>query len=165
MSGLSLYQMTADYLAAMDDLRNLDMDEQALADTIEGLTGELAIKGANVAAFALNLEAEADALRAAEKRMAERRKALEKKAEAMRAYLLSNMQAAEIKEIKALDGSFRARVMAGRDSVHIDDEAKIPVEYLRVKKEVDKTLISQALKDGYDVPGVHLERKASLKID
>lgn len=167
MTGLSLYHMTQEYIDALSCLRDSDFDDATIADTLEGLTGELAIKAANVAAFALNIEAEADAAKAAEERIKKRRQMLEKRAAELRQYLLNNMQAAGITEIVANDKSFRARVMAGRESVVIDDEASLPPDYIREKviREPNKTLIAAAIKDGHDVAGARLERKPSLKID
>lgn len=167
MTGLSLYHMTKEYIDALSVLRDSEFDDETIADTLEGLTGELSIKASNVAAFALNIEAEAEAVKAAEDKLKKRRMMLEKRAGYLRQYLLSNMQAAGITEIAAIDKSFRARVMAGRDSVMIDDETKLPPDYIREKliREPDKVLIGKAIKDGHDVPGAHLERKPSLKID
>jgi hypothetical protein len=168
MSGLSLYQMTADYQKALSHLSEMDIDEQTLLDTLEGLQGELTAKAENVCAFTLNLEAEADAMKAAEKRIADRRRSLESKAKKMREYLLTNMQASGITEISANDKSFRIRVMKGSESVLIEDEAAIPVDYKRIIPETsapDKTLIKKAIKDGYEVSGAKVVRTPSLKID
>lgn len=165
MSNLSLYQMTEDYRQALAVLSESDIDEQAIADTLEGLQGELTMKAANVAAFALNLEAEAEAAKAAEDRIKRRRQVLESRAKQLREYLLSNMQRAGIAEIAALDKSFRVRVMQGRESVQIDDEAALPRDYLVPKYEPSKTLIAQAIKDGFEVPGAQIVRKPQLRID
>lgn len=167
MTTMTLYEMTNEFRAAVKDLYEMEIDEQTLADTIEGLEGELVHKAQNVAAFALNLEAEAEAMKIAEKRIADRRKSLESKAKKLRDYLLFNMQNAGITEISANDKSFRVRVMAGRESVIIDDANALPADYKRIKtiEEPDKVLIGKAIKDGYEVPGAHVERKPSLKID
>lgn len=167
MTTMTLYEMTNEFRAAVKDLYEMEIDEQTLADTIEGLEGELAHKAQNVAAFALNLEAEAEAMKIAEKRIADRRKSLESKAKKLREYLLFNMQNAGITEISANDKSFRVRVMAGSESVIIDDANALPVDYKRIKtiEEPDKVLIGKAIKDGCEVPGAHVERKPSLKID
>lgn len=167
MSSLSLYHMTEDYRAALAALSDADLPPEAVADTLEGLKGELTIKAANVAAFALNLEAEAEAAKAAEDRIKKHRQALESRAKQLRDYLLRNMQAANISEIAAVDGSFRARVMPGRESVVVEDETALPRDYVRVKTttEPDKTLIASAIKEGFAVPGAQLVRKPSLRID
>lgn len=167
MTSLSLYHMTEEYRTALAVLGEADMDPQAVADTLEGLHGELTQKAANVAAYALNLEAEAVAMKAAEDRIKARRQALEKRAGQLHDYLLRNMLAAGISEISALDKSFRMRVMQGREAVVIEDEQALPADFMRVKTttEPNKVAITQAIKDGGDVPGARLERKPSLKID
>lgn len=167
MTGLSLYQMADEYLSALQHLRESDIDDQTIADTLEGLEGELVQKAQNVAAFAMNMEAEADALKAAEKRLADRRRAIEKKSAKMREYLLMNMEKSGITEIKAIDDTFRVRLMAGRQSVVIDSDESIPKEYRRIKTidEPDKVALAKALKDGEDIPGASLVRKPQLKID
>lgn len=165
-STLSLYHLTEEYRQALAVLAESDLDEQAVADTLEGLEGELSQKAANVAAFVLNLEAEAEAARVAEERIRKRRQALEKRAAQMRDYLLGNMVRADIAEIAALDRSFRARVTQGRECVVIDDEQALPPDFLRVKviEEPDKHLIAQAIHEGYAVPGARLVRRPTLKI-
>jgi cell division protein FtsB len=165
-SSLSLYLMTEEYRQALAVLDEADLDETAVADTLEGLQGELSQKAANVAAFVLNLEAEAEATRAAEERLHKRRQALEKRAAQLRDYLLGNMVRAGFSEIAALDKSFRARVLPGRDSVVVDDPEALPLVYRRVKisEEADKAAIQRAIHAGEDVPGAHLERRPTLKI-
>ena len=164
----SLYEISKDYQQALLALADLeDIDESVINDTLEGLEGIFENKAVNVAAYMLNLEAEADLVRQAEDRMKARRKAIEARSQALRDYLLRNMQACGITEIKAIDGSFRARLMAGRESVVVDDEKQLPAYCLREKYivEPDKTAILKALKSGDFIPGAHIERKPALKID
>lgn len=164
----SLYEISKDYQQALLALADLEeIDESVINDTLEGLDGIFENKAVNVAAYLLNLDAEAEQIKQAEDKMKARRKSVETRAKALRDYLLRNMQACGITEIKANDGSFRARLMAGRESVVIDDEQELPGEYLRIKQvvEPDKTVILKALKSGESIPGAHIERKPSLKID
>src|SRR5690606_34794609 len=122
---MSLYHMTEQYQRALADLTDADLPEEVVADTLEALEGELIQKGQAVAAFALNLAAEVDAIKAVEKRISDRRKALERRAEGLRDYLRTNMEKAGISEIKAMDGSFTAKLAKGRPSVVVDDESLI----------------------------------------
>lgn len=162
----TLYELSAEYQSAFLALADSDgIDEQTIADTLEGMEGELVVKCQAVTAHCLNIEAEAESIKAVEQRLAARRKSLEKQSAWYRGYLLRNMQACGITEIKANDGSFRVRVMAGRESVIVDDEQAIPADLLRIKTEPDKTAIAAAIKDGREVPGAHIERKPALKID
>lgn len=164
MNNLSLYHMTHDYEKAFLALIDSDIPEEAINDTLEGLEGELTIKASNVAAFVLNLEAEAEKIKAVEQRIALRRKAYENKAARIRTYLKENMERAGIKKIEALDGSFSATLTAPRLSVIVHDENSIPKEFFKVVQSADKTAIGNAIKAGMDVPGAHLEFNAGLRI-
>lgn len=164
MSNLSLYTMAKEYESAFLTMIDTDIPEEAINDTLEGLEGELTIKAANVAAFALNLEAEAEKIKQVEQRIAARRKAYENKAARIRSYLKESMERAGIKKIEALDGSFCATLTAPRASVVVEDESAVPEEYFRTVKSADKTAIGAALKEGFAVPGAHLEYNAGLRI-
>lgn len=164
MSNISLYQMTQEYTEAFEALSDADLPPEAVRDTLEGLQGEIAVKGANVAAFILNLEAEADKVKLVEKRIAERRKALENKADKMRDYLKQNMERCGITNIKALDGSFSATLTKPRASVVIDNDRALPGDLVKTKTEPDKAAIKVALESGREVEGAHLEYNAGLQI-
>ncbi len=164
---LNLYQIADQYRRAFFQLADSDFDDQTIDDTLEGLEGEFLEVGSNIAAFWLNLGAEVDAIKAAEKRLYDRRKALEARQERLKEYLRVNMARCGITEIKANDSSFVARLYIGRDEVvAISDSSRIPADYLRetVIVEPDKTQIKKAIEDGYDVPGAHIEVRDRLTI-
>lgn len=164
----SLYEISTQYQQAFLALAEIeDGNEQLVADTLEGIEGEFSLKATNVTAYLLNLDAEAEIIKQAEERCKARRKAIEARADALRAYLLRNMSACGITEIKATDGSFRARLMAGRESVRIDDESLIPDDCKRTKVivEPDKTAILKRCKAGEEIPGASVVRNPTLKID
>ena len=164
--GMSLYHMAEQYRTALAELTDAELPEEVVADTLEALEGELIQKGQAVAAFTLNLQAEIDAIKAVEKRISDKRKSLEKREAHMRDYLRVNMEKAGITEIKAIDGSFTAKLQKGRPSVVIDDESLIPddSEYIRWKREVNKTAIAAAIQAGAEVAGAHLETKPALRL-
>ena len=68
MNNLSLYQLSHNYLQALDFLTDpeLDLPVEAINDTLEALEGELEDKAINVAKFLRNMEATAEAIKAAE---------------------------------------------------------------------------------------------------
>lgn len=164
--GMSLYHMAEQYRTALAELTDAELPEEVVADTLEALEGELIQKGQAVAAFTLNLQAEIDAIKAVEKRISDKRKSLEKREAHLRDYLRVNMEKAGITEIKAIDGSFTAKLQKGRPSVVIDDESLIPddSEYIRWKREVNKTAIAAAIQAGAEVAGAHLETKPALRL-
>lgn len=164
MSNLSLYAMTESYESAFLELADSDLPDDAITDTLEALEGELTLKGANVAAFILNLEAEAEKAKLAERRISDRRKALENKADRMRDYLKFNMERAGIKSITAIDSSFKVTLTAPRASVVIDDVNSLAPEFTKTKIEADKTAIKAAIDGGIAIKGAHIEMRSGLRI-
>lgn len=156
---VTLYELAGEYREAATALANTELDEQTIADTLEGLAGSLEVKATNVAYFVRNLEATAEQIKAAEGQMADRRKAMENRAARIRDYLKTNMEIAGITEISC--PHFRLAIRKNPPSVVIDAESQIPADYMTVPvappPAPDKKLIAQALKDGFAVAGAHLE--------
>lgn len=164
----NLYEISNQYLATAQQLAELDIDEQTLSDTLEAEAWPVEEKVRAVSAVILNLQAEADMVKGTADRIAKRAKALQSRADALHDYLLINMQRTGITEIKALDGTFKAKLYRERDaSVVIDSENLIPADYMReipARCEPDKVLIKKAINDGYEVPGAHVVKKDRLEI-
>ena len=166
-TSLKLYELSGQYLEALQALPESGLDGQTIHDTLEGLEGSLQAKAQNVLAYCLNLEAEADAVEMAGKRMQARAKSLRSQYDSLRGYLHENMLKAGITEIKARDGTFRARVRDNPESVEIIAPEHIPEEYMRevpAKLEPDKALIKDAIKRGETVPGAMVIRTTRLEI-
>lgn len=165
---MNLYEISTQYLATAQQLAELDIDHQTLADTLESEAWPVEEKVRAVSAVILNLQAEADMVKGTADRIAKRAKALQSRADALHDYLLINMQRTGITEIKALDGTFKAKLYRERDaSVVIDSENLIPADYMReipAQYEPDKILIKKAISDGYEVPGAHIVKKDRLEI-
>lgn len=166
-TALKLYELTDEYLQALSALPESGLDAQTIADTLEGLEGTLTVKAQAVLAYCLNLEAEADAVEMAGKRMQARAKALRGQFDSLRGYLHENMTKAGITEIKALDGTFRARIRDNPPSVEVIDEKFIPEQYTRLipeHREPDKRAIKEAVEAGETVPGVMVRQTTRLEI-
>ena len=162
----SLYVLADEYRAAAESLADMELDEQAVIDTLESLSGALEVKATNVAMFARNLEATAQAIKDAEAKMAARRKAVEARAERIRGYLWQSMELAGIPKIEC--PYFKLAVRENPPSVVIESPNLIPAEFMRNPEppppEPDKKAIAEALKEGKNVPGAHLERGKRLEI-
>ena len=166
MSNIALYELAAEYKAAADSLAELDLPENVIHDTLESLSGDLEAKAVNTIMLVRNLEATAEQIKAAEKAMAERRKAYEARAARIKQYVLDNMNHAGIQKIEC--PQFKISVRDNPASIVIDDEAQIPRAYMTdpapPPPAPDKKLIAQAIKDGFTVPGAHMERGQRLEI-
>lgn len=162
----SLYSLTGEYLAAADKLADLDLPDEVVADTLEGLAGALEVKATNVAAFVRNLEASAEAIKQAEADMAKRRQAIEHRAARVRQYLQFNLEKAGIQKIDC--PFFKLSLRDNPPSVVIDAPTQIPTSFMRQPEPPpaapDKKAIAEALKNGQDVPGAHLTRTRRLEI-
>lgn len=155
----TLYELAGEYHQAAVALSDMDLDEQTIKDTLEGLSGDLEKKATNVAFFVRNLESTGEQIKLAEKQMADRRKAIENRAERIREYLKTSMEFAGISEISC--PHFKLAIRKNPPSVVIDAESQIPSDYMTQPvappPAPDKKLIAQAIKDGFTVPGAHLD--------
>lgn len=162
----ALYVLAQDYRAAAEKLADLDLDEQTIADTLEGLSGDLEVKAVNTAMVARNMQGLAAQIKEAEQAMAARRKALEGRAERLTAYLLANMQHAGISKIES--PHFCLSIKNNPAAVVINEPGLIPAEFMRQPEppppSPDKTAIKEAIKAGKEVPGAHLAQGVRLEI-
>lgn len=163
---IALYKLADQYLEAAQRMADLELDEQTIADTLEGLSGEIEVKATNVAMFVRNLEASAEAIKNAEADMAARRKAIEARAKRIRTYLQEQMTRTGMTKIEC--PYFRLAIRDNPASVVIDAESQIPEEFMRQSPPPppapDKKAIADALKAGKEVTGAHLERGQRLEI-
>lgn len=163
---IALYELAAEFRQTAELLADMDLDEDTIRDTIEAAAFPVEQKAVQVAAFVRNLEATAEQIKAAEKAMAERRKAMENRASHIRDYLLHNMSVCGMSRIE--HPNFVIAVKQNPESVVIEDERQIPMDYMRQPETPppvpDKALIKQAIKDGFEVPGAKIARTVRLDI-
>lgn len=166
MSMPALYVLADEFRAAAEQLADLDLPAEVVADTLESLSGDLEVKANNVAAFMRNLEATAEQIKAAEAQMATRRKAIEARAASLRGYLLRCMQTAGISKIES--PHFRLTVRDNPAAVDVFDEQQVLQQYWRQPEPpaptIDKKAIAEAVKAGADVPGARIVRGHRLEV-
>lgn len=163
---LSLYQLSTEFRAQAEKLADLDLDEQTLRDTLEGMSGELEVKAKNVAAFCRDLEATAASIKDAEAQMKARRSAIENRAARLRKYLLDSMQYAGIHKVEC--PHFVLSIKTNPPAVEVFDESQVPAEFMKQPEppppSIDKTAIKAAIKAGQEVPGCRLTQGHRLDI-
>jgi translation initiation factor 2B subunit (eIF-2B alpha/beta/delta family) len=166
MGNMTLYEISSDYLQALDLFTDpeADIPLEAALDTLEGIEGQLQEKAVNVAKFMQNLDAAAKAIKEAEQQMARRRKAIENRARWIRDYLKTNMEAAGITRIDS--PWFSLAIQKNPPSVDVLDESALPDDFKTevVTVKIDKAAIKEALKDGEDVPGAVLRQGTRLAV-
>lgn len=162
----SLYTISSEYRAQLAQLADLELDPQTVADTIEGLQGDVEAKLRAVIAYSLDLDVLAAGAADAAKRMNERAKTLSLRVDALRAYALRHMQETGIGQVSTEE--FGAKVAKRPPSVNVLDFSLIPAAYMRQPEPQpptpDKGAIAAALKTGASVPGCELVHGFRLAI-
>jgi len=159
-----LYAIAAQYRADLALLADLELDPQTVADTLEGMQGELQDKLRAVIAYSLDLDVLATGTEKTAKRMADLASARRARVQALRDYALNTMQGTGISEVATKE--FAAKVTKKPPSVFILEGAELPAEFLRTKTttEPDKAAIKAALLAGRDVVDARLVQGFRLAI-
>lgn len=171
MPNLTLYEITDDYLAALQTLESLaesgQLSPEVVEDTIEGLSGDLEVKAKNVIGYAVSLVSEADAIDAATVPMMKRANTLRDKAAWMREYVKTAMERTGITEIKS--PYFVIKLKDNPGKVVIDCEAGLPDDCWReipATREPDKKAIKTMLEAGNKTVSAasHIEKGKRLEV-
>lgn len=165
MSNLSLYVIAQEHRALAETLQDMDLPLEAIADTLAA-ESNLVEKSAAVAAVIKNLDSMADMMAAEAERMADRAKAVAKRAEQVKAYLHACMELAGATKIE--HPQFTLAIQKNPASVEIFSEEQIPAAFMRQPEppapKPDKKAILAALKAGTDVPGAKIHNGTRLAI-
>jgi len=161
---MKLYELTEEYQIAISELSEIEgLSDQAIADTLEGLEGELIDKAKNVAAYVQNLESNARELKEAENRIKVRRVRAEKESANLKDYLRFNMEKSGITKIECPE----FKVTLGKPSkiVEVSDDLDSRYVVSKTTTSPDKKAIAADLKDGIDIKGAKLvDGKSRLTI-
>ena len=164
----TLWQLT------QEELSFISLMEENGGEVNDEIMEELAIRRDNFkdkaeayAKFILKLESEADQAAAEIKRIQALKKAKENTVLRLRESLLSALMVfteEDAKGIRRYETPLAKLSTRKSVAVEILDEQIIPADYWVIKREVSKSTIGQAIKDGAEVPGAQLRDNISLSI-
>ena len=164
----TLWQLT------QDELSFISLMEENGGEVNDEIIEELAIRRENFqskaeayAKFILKLESEAEQAAAEIKRIQALKKAKENTVLRLRESLLSALMVfteEDAKGIRRYETPLAKLSTRKSVAVEILDEQIIPADYWVIKREVSKSTIGQAIKDGAEVPGAQLRDNISLSI-
>lgn len=154
---MKLYDIAEIY----ENLENID-DEVAVAAAMDAVDAALEEKLESTAKVIRNLEAEADALEAEEKRLKARKTAVRNRIADIKGYVQENLEA--MGKDKVTSGIFKWSIQANAPSVNILDESLIPDDYWKIERKPMKTEIKKAIEAGELTEGVELVRTKSLRL-
>lgn len=163
---MTIYEITSDYLQLMQMMEDPELDPQTLADTMEGIEGELEDKADNYARVMKNMEADLNGIKAEIDRLSTRKKTIENNIKRMKEALQFSMETTGKTKFKTELFSFGIRKNAPAvvmDEPYIEN---VPERFLKYSDPtINRTAIKEAIQNGEDLEGLaHLESKNSLSI-
>ena len=159
----TLYQLSDEYQELLSMALDPDIDEEALADTLEGIEGEIEDKADGYAKAMRNLEADASAIKAEIARLTERKKHIEANIDRMKRSLKTAMRLTGKTKFKTSLFSFN--IAKNPASLKIDNPDRVPAEFLIPQDpKIDTGGIKKELKEGVVYGWCHLEQSESLRI-
>lgn len=165
--GFSLFDIDSQIREALDALYSSMDEDGCIADgdfeRIEALNAERNTKIENIALYYKECVAEADALKAESKKLADRATIAANKAERLKDYLATSMQGAGETEFKSnrVKLSFRSSRSVVVPNVDLLDPRFVTE---KVTFAPDKKAIKEAIDGGEIVDGAYIEEKKNIQI-
>ena len=150
----TLYEINEQIAGLVDP----ETGEIADFEAFEKLNLDLETKIKNIALWIVNLRSDAEQLEEQEKKFRERKTSAKNKAESLK-NLLDGFLSGEKRSYPEVVISYRKS-----EQVAVDDDAKLDDRFLRVKTEIDKAALKDALKHGESIEGARLEVKNNIQI-
>ena len=154
---MKLYEITDAYLS-LDEAEKTE----EIIKVLDGIKDEFDKKAENTVKVIRNFEADIQALRDEEKRLADKRRSLEKKKEDLKEYLYFNMERLNVRKVNA--GLFNINIQKNPQSIKILDEANIPDKYKIASYRIDKKTLKDDIKDGVEIEGAQLVQTEGIRI-
>jgi hypothetical protein len=156
-----LYELSSQYNQIFYTMTE-ESDFEQLEETLSGIEEEFEVKAENIAKLIKSLDGDAKAYKEEVDRLASRKKAIENHQDRLKAYLESNMVALGKDKIKG--NVFTIAMQNNPPKAIVDIEELIPEQYKSYELHIAKKEILDDLKQGKEVPGVHMEQSQSLRI-
>lgn len=160
---MTLYEIKEQYKIIDKFIEDENIGREAFKEALNQIEGSLEDKAENYVKVIRNYLGEAEAIKNEEKRLYERRKALENHADRIKTTLDETLRELNIKDMKA--GIFSIKYQNNPPSLEVIDLDSIPEIYkLPQEIKVDKKAILQDIKAGLIVGGVEVKILESLRI-
>lgn len=159
---MTLYELTEEVYRLYEFAEDPDVDDEVFKDTLEALTGDIEVKSDGYGKVIRQLEADQKAIESEIDRLESRKTTIKNRIKTMKESLQAAFTALDIQKMKT--DLFTIYIQKNAPSVIIDDPENIPDEYFKVKKELSKTTIKEAIEAGQSIPFAHLEQSESIRI-
>jgi hypothetical protein len=166
---MNLFQLT------LEEMNFISMMEETGGEVTDEIMEDLAIRRENFqhkaeaySKFILKLESEADIAAAEIKRIQAIKKTKDNTSTRLRETLRDALMVFGNENPKTGNKAYETALfklsLRKSHSVEITDESEVPDEFWAIKKEISKSTISQAIKDGLEVPGATMKENYGLQI-
>lgn len=160
----NLYELSAAWQEVESMLDDEDIPENAIADTIESIKGEITDEAVSIGKILCNIESDTQKLKDEIARLTAKKKVLENRGAFLKNTLQTCMESVGMPKIKT--PLFNFNIQKNPPSLIIDDEGLIPSKYFIPQPDkVNTTQLKNDIKAGvYTGECAHLEQSKSLRI-
>ena len=146
------------------DSENNELDEETINDTKESVELLLEEKSEQLELILKELEAKEEKCKKIADFYAKKAKYTNEKKKMFKELILEAMQKLGTKKIETVTGTFTIR--NNTPSLIIDDVSLIPGKFITTVQtdKIEKNEIKKEIKNGVEIPGVHLETTQSLLV-
>ena len=155
---MQLYELTEMYL----NLKDMDIEEGDLNSALENIDDEIETKADNIAKVLRDFDGDIEALKSEEERLAKKRKAIENRQRQLKEYHQNAMLVLDKRKFKTELFSFN--IQKNAPSLKILDESKIPEDYYKIEKKLNKNDLKEAVKNGLFEDAAELVQTDSLRL-
>lgn len=155
---MKLYEITEAYNSLLD----ADLDEEAIEQSLKVIDDEFDVKAENIAKLISSINGDIETLKSEERRLADRRRLYEKKIESLKNYLFNNLQMVDKKRIQT--PLYKISIQKNPAKLVVKDEKRVPDEYFKTVKRLDKAKLKDAVKDGLETDYAELVQEEGLRI-
>ena len=165
-----LYELNQQYKEFIDAVERGDIPDEAIADTLEAMNNDFDDAADNIACMIKSARREAEAMRDEERALAERRRAVERRAERLTEYLTEQMRQRDCKAVKTARNALSLRKST---AVEVESAGAL-VEWAKLhnrfelltykQPEPNKTELKKALEAGDSIAGAHIVERMNLQL-
>lgn len=159
----TMYELTDNFMAVLEMASDPEIPPEAIADTLEGIEGEIELKAQSYAIIIKELEGEAVKLKTEETRLLSKRKSLENNIKRIKDNLFNAMKITGKKKFKT--DLFSFGIQKSPAKLVIDDSSLIPEKYyVEQAPKLDEQRLKSDLKSGIECEYAHLEQGEHVRI-
>lgn len=161
---MKLFELAHQFREAAEKLDDLELPDEVIADTLDGLSLDLQTKIENVLHVASEMAWAQTALNERMAALKKRAVSFERREQWLRRYVMDALDLAGLNKLDC--GTYAVSMRKNPKSVQINNALAIPEKYLRIttREEPDKKAILAALEAGEEVPGVEITQSVRLEV-